>query len=1303
MAELDSRPLHLYTLDSLLVDLVLGRSVRTREGQSFELSTEASRGVLNWYRRRGKDVWPNNVNVQSLEDLVDAALSTPNLAGLVPTVTMPPGRRRLRLRRLTAHRFAGLHKFGTPAVAPADFVFDFKSALTLFEGRNGSGKTSLLNAIVWVMTGELLRAQREPECAIDYDCYKAATNPGDEPTAHRISAVTPLPSPQHFVTGSAVLADTWVELIFEDEAGVALPPIRRSVSRTVKNKLQENAPDLSVLQVDPIALQLGTTMPSLLSLIRVGSSSELGKAVSELTGLSALVDLADHVRRARGKINGDLTKSKQSELKRCDENYRKAKEDLATATAKVAVVAAQPPEPSADAAIEALLDAITDQYELAKSSAFHDGREILGKEFDPGSTKLLGELEHNVSRAIERAARPQDLPSAKRLGGIRQVTPDQLAEAAKQISNLLREGDTLRVLTENPAVAARKRLYAKVATWMSDHPNAHAPDGICVLCGSDDVGAIDPVTGGLVNEHLREAQIDAELVSMTLGKWAAAAEAELLQGLPEVLRVETVQGLPDHPCDLLRAALVEELFEFEVLGGVLGVLKVQTGQNFDRAAKGHSGLSEAKSVTLPPGCEKLEQTLRRLDKVLRFAAWRRENKEFEKELFSQVLSGPAKEALVMNEQSLMAKLSALDSMVKASQPVSDALKQCGRLKQSLAERRLAETRLRAYGVAEQALCQIAEMGRLADDQVAELRRVLSAEAATWRDKIYLGAFPSTAHDLVDTPVGRNGELGLMMGVSGVLAPAEYISNASALRASLVAFYLAFRQHVLDQRGGIETLLLDDPQELLDDENRDRFAAAFNDAVGQGAQLILTSYDARFCRRISRLPLGTGLSHYSVHPATDQQPTVRLCEPLSEIAKRREHFVSHPDDEESARNFADACRVFLEARLGDLFDDPAYSAWVSTNRDPTLFTFVERLRPMVRTGTDGMFNHHAFRRFVDHPALASGSRVTTLMNKVHHGSRSEVRAADVGQCTEELHQLLEIVEEMYGECLRWKRRDAVQQPQSIPIPPLAFTITASAASKPPIPIYASLAAASTQSGSADSQETAELFDFDVLRDKRAYILRRPNFGFAAPSGSIAIVDELEGPVEDRRLVIARTTQMTFARRLVRGKGTHMVGLTADIPDPRTKAPKTIMISENEVALHRVVGIMFDHRFSYQPGQEEAILVDTVDLMKDVVLAFRVKDHSAVPLALEKQVVLGGEEIQLSELNRHLGKLAAISLSDGSSQFKRIGSTLPGELGHLRQFESIGGLGVSQMFSIGKEIKGVLNVLQVRSILGVLYHA
>jgi hypothetical protein len=250
-------------------------------------------------------------------------------------------------------------------------------------------------------------------------------------------------------------------------------------------------------------------------------------------------------------------------------------------------------------------------------------------------------------------------------------------------------------------------------------------------------------------------------------------------------------------------------------------------------------------------------------------------------------------------------------------------------------------------VASTALGNLLDLGKLADEQVDHLRSVLSKDAASWRSRIYLGAFPDTAHELVDTGLGRKGELDLVVRAGGVSAPAQHVSIASALRANLVGFYLAFWEYVLKDRGGLVSLILDDPQELLDDENRERLATALVPLVAADAQLIMSSYDPRFCSRVARLPIAGGVEHLGVDPATRLQPVVRTTPPLPVIEQRKSRFEADPNAEEPARDFADGCRVFLEAKLGDIFDDPAHAAWSIANPDPTLATFVQRLRPAVR--------------------------------------------------------------------------------------------------------------------------------------------------------------------------------------------------------------------------------------------------------------------------------------------------------------------------------------------------------------------
>lgn len=86
---------------------------------------------------------------------------------------------------------------------------------------------------------------------------------------------------------------------------------------------------------------------------------------------------------------------------------------------------------------------------------------------------------------------------------------------------------------------------------------------------------------------------------------------------------------------------------------------------------------------------------------------------------------------------LTGKLLDLEATVKAAQPVSNALIQCGRLKENLKARRTAEQRLKEYAIASTALTNLSGLGKLADEQVDQLRKTLRKDAANWRSNIYL--------------------------------------------------------------------------------------------------------------------------------------------------------------------------------------------------------------------------------------------------------------------------------------------------------------------------------------------------------------------------------------------------------------------------------------------------------------------------------------------------------------------------------------------------------------------------------------
>ncbi len=133
-AERSSRPLHLQTIDSLFAELIGGDSVSVGDANAqFRLDNADGRAILNWYRLN-RTKWAGNVMAVDVEAMVSALLTAPPTLS-IPDIVIPKAGRRLRLAKVVAHRFAGVHAYGTAEVAPQDFVFEPRQPITLFDGR----------------------------------------------------------------------------------------------------------------------------------------------------------------------------------------------------------------------------------------------------------------------------------------------------------------------------------------------------------------------------------------------------------------------------------------------------------------------------------------------------------------------------------------------------------------------------------------------------------------------------------------------------------------------------------------------------------------------------------------------------------------------------------------------------------------------------------------------------------------------------------------------------------------------------------------------------------------------------------------------------------------------------------------------------------------------------------------------------------------------------------------------------------------------------------------------------------------
>jgi hypothetical protein len=1298
------RPLHLHTVESLCADLVSDRAVGVgAKNESFVLNGEHARSVLQWYTAN-RSKWAGNVFAADCDAIADSLAVPPKVSPAV-SFTHSGKARTLTLVNLRAHRFAGLHKYRKATAAPEVFHLDFKSPITFLEGLNGAGKTSILNAIVWCLTGQLFRPQRAPESGVtEFQCELTPAAGAQAAEAFKAVAVVPLPDLDLERPSGPGVVDTWVELTFADEDGKLLPSIRRQLSRTAKGKLTESEPQLNSLGVDPVVVRSGTVMAALLPYIQFEGPSALGKAVAELTGLAPLVQLTKHATKASARLLGDSTKERRKEVQQLDEAYSRSRTDLLAQVAENSSLAFNHvlPEPDAQGVDEALSQTKAHFDELS-ATRLAQAKEVLGDGFNPQADKDRRDLQDSIDPAFGELGHLKSLPSATRLSDLGAVTPEQHEAARTAIAEVLKQATSLVNLAQDESRAARLRLYAAVGSWMQAHPEFKVDPGKCPVCDASLEEATDAITGEAVQDHIQKARHgDAAVVAQTLLQWAKAAGAELNAQLPTALQAELRRDLPEHPRDLVKAALASELWDSVPFKGVLAVLKEATVAACDKALGALEPLPASQLPDLDaalPGLAPLQQMLTRLDKALRFAQWRAQNASAMAAVALAVV-GRTKDAEGRPPDSLASKLQKLRVIVESVGPIKQAQELCTRMTQDFDRRKKTLQRIEQYSLAAAALQECAALGTLAEEQVAQLQQTLEQKTLQWRNRIYLGAWPATNLDLKALDMGTDGRFEFQVDSSGVTAPAQHVSNASALRANLIGFYLAYWQYLQSERGGLRLMILDDPQELLDGENRNRLAESLALLAFEGAQLAVTTHDRVFGQLLVLAGRGAkvDVDHRSVHPPSKERPTLQTCPSVSQVQRLHEAILKDENDVVAARDYASECRVFIETRLGDFFDQPAYPASsASTLQLPTLVDHVNRLKGAVKPpAANELFRSPILRELAADPALQQQSPVLALLNKAHH-QKFQVQPSEVKACRKDMERVRKLVEQAHEQLRLFLRRerlpsefDAVPSLELGQLP--VFNVN----------IRPNLLAFVRGSATGESQESSVgAIDQTWFEDKAFFFLRTQNFGFASAIESVAVVEAIPSAVPDRHLVIARRGDEVFARRLLRPLDSDYVSLASETPDPRNSRP-TLQFHQREVALHKVVGMFFHAGALGGKGKDEAVQVDGTVLIEKIRSAFKVEEQSAIPLALEGQIALGGPRLAAGDYEPNIDRYAALSLSDGTTLFKRIGASLGGALSHVRQFEAIGGLGAADVLAVGKPEAGFKTVESAVLILGVLYH-
>ncbi|MBC8270292.1 MAG: AAA family ATPase, partial [Rhodospirillaceae bacterium] len=961
--------LHLHTLDSLLRELVSGRPVLVGDdGEQYAIENEATRSILDWFME-DKSRWTGQVRGDGEANaIVQASQNTPPTHSVVLSKTTAVSHPTYTVKKVRAYQFAGLHTYGSTE----EVSFELSENLTLFEGKNGSGKTSLLNALIWCLTGKLLRSQQLPklgEEVIDVMTEVEENGETKEVIAKSV-AVSPTPSRTTVVAhaDTFIPINTWIEVTLADVDGNEQKFKRRTYLDDKGKKLLSEIPDFTPLGLQPNALEIGTVMPGMLPLIQIGTANDIGQAVAKLTGFNDLRDLADRAGRFNRRMMTQMTSALQAECERLENTFIETWQEFVKRLNETPILQPSEKELLNRPTTSEHLQALENHLNALESDAFKQAQKILGSGFDPSDKGARQELSTSNGPALGLAEIKAilSLSSARRLIALKGLNATERQRIEAIINDLFKEYQEIAVLAASPDIAARERLYARVADWMRDADKDLLHLDNCALCDTSLEGKADPVTGQPVHKHLR-TRLDevSDALSHTFESWANHVEGKLARELPEGLRQEMGLDLPGAPSDLMTQALTDELFDQQPFQKSLSALKSKVEEICKATFSSLPGFNESAPLSFPDGFsdrfDSLSAKLTRIHRALTFAYWRDEN-DAEWDTAVRTVVGTAETA---NETSINGLLSTLAIIIENADPIRACLKDVGQLKSILDNANAKKAGIALLATTAQNIEPLLDLGILVDRQMETLRRELHTKTEAWKDKVYSSAYTS-APKHAETAISAKGELHFSSESNGTRTPSQHVSNSSDMRATLFAFLLAFWKHMRDTHGGMDLLVFDDPQELFDRDNRRNLANGITLLAKEKAQMLVASYDPAFSdtlvssMRRSQCP---SCEHRRVSPAQENRQYVAHDLMESDLALMYKAFLNPPQGQEhlKARLYVSELRVYIENRLSEFL--PERLPGLST--EDTLAPFLSQIKTFASQGM-GVFADQAFQKILNDP-------------------------------------------------------------------------------------------------------------------------------------------------------------------------------------------------------------------------------------------------------------------------------------------------------------------------------------------------
>ena len=781
-----------------------------------------------------------------------------------------------RLGKIVAQSFRGL------APALYEWSIDLEGRCHLLFGPNGSGKTSLLGALSWCLTGKIFRDDSPPSNPEPIAVYSTANEPkhlGERPDALALMDAdgqsTNLNEP-YWVKLQLLGIDTdgnIQERWLRRDSASGLSYSDDGSNWTVIKSIQE----IGLSEMD---VEMHVLMPARVPYLRYGKDSHFLTLFSQVVGLDDLEQIAETAGKLHSALVRDANKIEREDIAKATREAKIKKAEVALLdkayfqgfSAYETYCNSEASEDTRAFGKELVAELVKQRKRLAEDLDIEIPEETT-TDAETDLKKKLEKLPGNVEVALATLARPL-ATTFKNTLGIEGKSDDDIAALRAKLDAFERQASTCTQERLEWAIKEQRDPKTKLMLAAAEHFAEGQED--CPVCSK-------PLTDAPhIQAHLRE--MVAFIGKAYLQKLVDDLENSLIGDLDEIItslqRQSAEKALKD------RLQLDWKTLKEGNFSGLLNTIATSFDSKVDTLC---DEIGDQESVTHTPladGFAAFPNAFKKLDtaieKAWKYLLWLEHLNKHKKNLASSLetlllaADGSLKAALEKGEDT-NAKVKIYSSAIQSCSKLMEYQKEVETLQQKV-------TTLRAHAASTET---IKLLNKHVGDEIIQF--VASVEPRIKEFYEYLYDQEHLSFDMLTTghPANKNirNDMNVYFKAGSQRVPAAPFTNAGRSRALTISFVFA----LLDKcKGTWDTLVLDDPVYSFDEEHKSRFLDKLVMPLLQGGkQVVLATHYRTFFE--------DAITTFEGHPCLRMTPRRRTSE------RANFEFADHLDRYEKEMN------------------------------------------------------------------------------------------------------------------------------------------------------------------------------------------------------------------------------------------------------------------------------------------------------------------------------------------------------------------------------------------------------------------